>query len=94
MLSVGSPRSLAHRLASASETQAHGSRSTGSAIRSFEDRWEGGILVYVSWMRDRMIELWRRTVSEQAYRHEEGAEQAPGPLSATSDQGSMTTVQT
>lgn len=28
-------------------------------IRSFEDRWEGGIHVYVEWMRERMIELHR-----------------------------------
>jgi DNA modification methylase len=28
-------------------------------IRSFEDRWEGGIEVYVDWMRERMIELHR-----------------------------------
>jgi DNA modification methylase len=28
-------------------------------VRSFEDRWEGGIQVYVNWMRDRMIELHR-----------------------------------
>src|SRR5512132_1089525 len=28
-------------------------------IRSFEDRWEGGVHVYVEWMRDRMIELHR-----------------------------------
>jgi DNA modification methylase len=26
-------------------------------IRSFEDRWEGGIHVYIEWMRERMIEL-------------------------------------
>jgi DNA modification methylase len=26
-------------------------------IRSFEDRWEGGINVYIEWMRERMIEL-------------------------------------
>jgi len=28
-------------------------------IRSFEDRWQGGIQVYVEWMRERMIELHR-----------------------------------
>lgn len=28
-------------------------------VRSFEDRWEGGVQVYVSWMRERMIELYR-----------------------------------
>jgi DNA modification methylase len=28
-------------------------------IRSFEDRWEGGINVYVDWMRDRIMELYR-----------------------------------
>ena len=28
-------------------------------IRSFEDRWEGGIQVYINWMRERMIELHR-----------------------------------
>jgi len=28
-------------------------------IRSFEDRWEGGINVYVDWMKDRVIELHR-----------------------------------
>jgi len=28
-------------------------------VRSFEDRWEGGIQVYVDWMRDRIIELHR-----------------------------------
>ena len=28
-------------------------------VRSFEDRWEGGIQVYVEWMRHRMIEAWR-----------------------------------
>ncbi len=28
-------------------------------VRSFEDRWEGGIQVYVAWMRDRMMELQR-----------------------------------
>jgi len=28
-------------------------------IRSFEDRWEGGIHVYVEWMRERVIELRR-----------------------------------
>jgi DNA modification methylase len=28
-------------------------------VRSFEDRWEGGIHVYVEWMRERMMELHR-----------------------------------
>lgn len=28
-------------------------------IRSFEDRWEGGIHVYVEWMRERILELHR-----------------------------------
>jgi DNA modification methylase len=28
-------------------------------IRSFEDRWEGGIDVYISWMKDRMLEVHR-----------------------------------
>lgn len=28
-------------------------------IRSFEDRWEGGINVYVDWMRERVTELHR-----------------------------------
>jgi DNA modification methylase len=28
-------------------------------VRSFEDRWEGGIEHYVGWMRDRMVELHR-----------------------------------
>src|SRR6266576_1886034 len=28
-------------------------------VRSFEDRWEGGINVYVQWMRERLIELHR-----------------------------------
>src|SRR4051794_22373354 len=28
-------------------------------VRSFEDRWEGGIQVYVNWMRERMIEMHR-----------------------------------
>jgi DNA modification methylase len=28
-------------------------------IRSFEDRWQGGINIYVGWMRERMIELRR-----------------------------------
>jgi DNA modification methylase len=28
-------------------------------IRSFEDRWQGGIHVYVAWMRERMIEVRR-----------------------------------
>jgi DNA modification methylase len=28
-------------------------------VRSFEDRWEGGIHVYVEWMRERVMELHR-----------------------------------
>jgi DNA modification methylase len=28
-------------------------------VRSFEDRWSGGINHYVEWMRDRIIELYR-----------------------------------
>ena len=28
-------------------------------IRSFEDRWEGGINVYIEWMKERVIELLR-----------------------------------
>lgn len=28
-------------------------------VRSFEDRWQGGILVYIAWMRDRLIEMHR-----------------------------------
>lgn len=28
-------------------------------VRSFEDRWEGGIHVYINWMRERMLELHR-----------------------------------
>src|SRR3954447_18765773 len=28
-------------------------------VRSFEDRWRGGIHVYVEWMRHRLIELHR-----------------------------------
>lgn len=28
-------------------------------IRSFEDRWEGGVDVYISWMKDRMVEVHR-----------------------------------
>ncbi len=28
-------------------------------VRSFEDRWEGGIQVYINWMRDRMMEMHR-----------------------------------
>jgi len=28
-------------------------------VRSFEDRWEGGIQVYINWMQDRVIELHR-----------------------------------
>jgi DNA modification methylase len=28
-------------------------------VRSFEDRWEGGMNVYVEWMRERMQELYR-----------------------------------
>lgn len=28
-------------------------------VRSFEDRWEGGIRHYVEWMRERVMEMWR-----------------------------------
>lgn len=28
-------------------------------VRSFEDRWEGGINVYVAWMRERVTEMFR-----------------------------------
>ncbi|MFN2489333.1 MAG: DNA methyltransferase [Actinomycetota bacterium] len=28
-------------------------------IRSFEDRWEGGIYVYIDWMRERVMEMHR-----------------------------------
>lgn len=28
-------------------------------VRSFEDRWEGGIQVYIGWMRERLMEMWR-----------------------------------
>lgn len=28
-------------------------------VRSFEDRWEGGIQVYVAWMRERVFEMHR-----------------------------------
>lgn len=28
-------------------------------IRSFEDRWEGGINVYINWMRERILEIHR-----------------------------------
>jgi DNA modification methylase len=28
-------------------------------VRSFEDRWQGGIQVYVEWMRERMMEMHR-----------------------------------
>jgi DNA modification methylase len=28
-------------------------------VRSFEDRWEGGINVYIAWMRERIVELHR-----------------------------------
>lgn len=28
-------------------------------IRSFEDRWKGGINVYIEWMRPRVEELYR-----------------------------------
>lgn len=28
-------------------------------VRSFEDRWQGGIHVYVDWMRERVMELHR-----------------------------------
>src|SRR3954447_11520039 len=28
-------------------------------VRSFEDRWEGGINVYINWMRERMLQMHR-----------------------------------
>ncbi|MHB8718110.1 MAG: DNA methyltransferase [Candidatus Dormibacteria bacterium] len=28
-------------------------------VRSFEDRWEGGIYHYVEWMKERVMEMWR-----------------------------------
>lgn len=28
-------------------------------VRSFEDRWEGGINHYVEWLKDRVMEMWR-----------------------------------
>ena len=28
-------------------------------VRSFQDRWEGGIYHYVDWMRERVMEMWR-----------------------------------
>jgi DNA modification methylase len=28
-------------------------------VRSFEDRWEGGIQLYVGWMRDRVMQMFR-----------------------------------
>jgi DNA modification methylase len=28
-------------------------------VRSFEDRWEGGINHYIEWMRERVMEMWR-----------------------------------
>ena len=28
-------------------------------VRSFEDRWEGGINHYIEWLRDRVLEMWR-----------------------------------
>src|SRR5690348_13599102 len=28
-------------------------------VRSFEDRWEGGMAVYIDWMRQRMVDLHR-----------------------------------
>src|SRR5215210_5786209 len=28
-------------------------------VRSFEDRWEGGVHVYIQWMRDRVLEMHR-----------------------------------
>lgn len=28
-------------------------------VRSFEDRWEGGIYHYVEWMKERIFEMWR-----------------------------------
>ncbi len=30
-----------------------------SEVRSFEDRWEGGVNHYVEWLRDRVREMWR-----------------------------------
>lgn len=39
-------------------------------IRSFEDRWEGGINVYVEWMRERCVELHRiLTTTGSMYLH-------------------------
>jgi DNA modification methylase len=31
----------------------------GAEVRSFEDRWEGGINVYIQWMRDRVMGMHR-----------------------------------
>ena len=28
-------------------------------VRSFEDRWKGGIEVYIDWMRDRVVQMRR-----------------------------------
>ncbi len=28
-------------------------------VRSFEDRWEGGIQHYIDWMRNRVVQMWR-----------------------------------
>jgi len=28
-------------------------------VRSFEDRWEGGVYHYVEWLKERVIEMWR-----------------------------------
>lgn len=28
-------------------------------VRSFEDRWEGGVYHYVDWLKERVIEMWR-----------------------------------
>src|SRR5262245_31510738 len=28
-------------------------------VRSFEDRWEGGVQVYVNWMKERVVEMHR-----------------------------------
>ena len=31
----------------------------GEEIRSFEDRWKGGIEHYIEWMRERVFEIYR-----------------------------------
>ena len=28
-------------------------------VRSFEDRWDGGVNHYVGWMKERVMEMWR-----------------------------------